>query len=188
MTKPLSDMTLEELWHLFPIFLVPPKEEWKEWYQEEKQALLRLFSKGEISCISHIGSTAIPDIWAKNIVDILLEVPETADLQYFKKQLLNAGYLLMSEDGNQMSFNKGYTEAGFAKKVFHLHLRYQGDHDELYFRDYLKEHPEVAKDYERLKLALWKVYEHNRDAYTDAKTDFIKKYTQQAKKDYKGRY
>ena len=87
-----------------------------------------------------------------------------------------------------MSFNKGYTEAGFAKKVFHLHLRYQGDHDELYFRDYLREHPEVAKDYEGLKLALWKAYEHNRDAYTDAKTDFIRKYTQQAKKDYKESY
>lgn len=101
MTKPLSDMTLEELWHLFPIFLVPPKEEWKEWYQEEEQVLLRLFSKGEISSISHIGSTAIPDTWAKNIVDILLEVPETADVQSVKTQLLDAGYLLMSEDGNQ---------------------------------------------------------------------------------------
>ena len=65
---------------------------------------------------------------------------------------------------------------------------YEGDHDELYFRDYLQEHPAVAKNYEQLKLSLWKQYEHNRDAYTDSKTDFIKKYTKEAKKLYGRRY
>lgn len=188
MAKPLSQMTLEELWQLFPIFLVPHKKEWDDWYQEEEKQLLQLFPSKSIKRISHIGSTAIPNIWAKNIVDILLEVPRDSNLQYFKQQLLNAGYLFMSESEKRLSFNKGYTEKGFAENVFHLHLRYQGDHDELYFRDYLKEHPAIAKEYESLKLSLWKAYEHNRDAYTDAKTDFIRKYTQQAKKDHKGRY
>ena len=102
--------------------------------------------------------------------------------------LLQNGYLLMSESQGRMSFNKGYTPSGFAKRVFHLHLRYEGDHDELYFRDYLQEHPAVAKNYEQLKLSLWKQYEHNRDAYTDSKTDFIKKYTKEAKKLYGRRY
>lgn len=138
---------------------------------------MQLLPSKSIKRISHIGSTAISNIWAKDIVDMLLEVSKDLDLQYCKRQLLNAGYLIMSEEKNQISFNKGYTEAGFAKKVFHLHLRYQGDHDELYFRDYLREHPEVAKKYEL-----------HRDAYTDTKTDFIKKYTQKAKENYKGRY
>lgn len=87
-----------------------------------------------------------------------------------------------------MSFNKGYTEDGFAERVFHLHLRYAGDHDELFFRDYLIEHPEAAREYEKLKLSLWKEYEHNRDAYTDAKTELVKKYTEQAKMIYGNRY
>ena len=47
--------------------------------------------------------------------------------------------------------------------MYHIHLRYAGDNDELYFRDYLNEHPAVAKGYETLKLRLWKQYEHNRD-------------------------
>lgn len=47
---------------------------------------------------------------------------------------------------------------------------------------------EIVKVYESLKLSLWKAYEHDRDAYTDAKTDFIRKCTQQAKKDYKESY
>lgn len=88
----------------------------------------------------------------------------------------------MSETENRMSFNRGYTNTGFAEKVFHLHLRYAGDNDELYFRDYMNCSPASAKQYEKLKLSLWKKYEHNRDAYTNAKSEFILKYTVLAKK------
>lgn len=76
----------------------------------------------------------------------------------------------------------------FADKVYHIHLRYTGDNDELFFRDYLNEHPQTAKEYEDLKLGLWKKYEYNRDAYTDAKTDFVRKWTEEARKIYGGRY
>ena len=79
------------------------------------------------------------------------------------------------------SFNKGYTENGFAEKVFHLHLRYIGDNDEIYFRDYLITHPDIAKEYETLKLKLWKRFEHNRDGYTESKSEFITKYKMLAK-------
>jgi len=67
-------------------------------------------------------------------------------------------------------------------------LRYAGDNDELYFRDYLIEFPDMAKEYEKLKISLWKKYEHNRDAYTNAKTEFVKKYTEKAKVLYGNRY
>ena len=87
----------------------------------------------------------------------------------------------MSANENRISLNKGYTESGYAEKVFHLHLRLEGDTDEILFRDYLNSHPDVAKEYEQLKLKLWKEYEHNRDAYTEAKTNFVKKYTNLAK-------
>ena len=87
-----------------------------------------------------------------------------------------------------ISLNKGYTENGFAEKVFHIHLRYVGNNNELYFRDYLNEYPEIAKEYEKLKLNLLKKFKHNRDAYTEAKTEFIIKYTELARKKYKERY
>lgn len=79
----------------------------------------------------------------------------------------------MKQSENRMSFNRGYTEKGFAEKVYHLHLRYEGDNDELYFRDYLINHHDVVKEYEKLKLDLWKKYEHNRDGYTKAKAEFV---------------
>ena len=188
MTKSLEDMTLEELWQLFPIFLRDHQTEWKDWYEEERFRLLSFLPEYQIVCLSHIGSTSVETIWAKPIVDIMLEIPIETDMAVIRDLLLQNGYLLMSESQGRMSFNKGYTPSGFAERVFHLHLRYEGDHDELYFRDYLQEHSAVAKDYEKLKLSLWKQYEHNRDAYTDSKTDFIKKYTEKAKKLYGRRY
>ena len=173
---------------LFPIFLREHQAVWKDWYAEERLLLLSFLPEHQIVRLSHIGSTSVKTIWAKPIVDILLEIPKETDMTVTRDLLLQNGYLLMSESQGRMSFNKGYTPSGFAERVFHLHLRYEGDHDELYFRDYLQEHPAVAKDYEQLKLSLWKQYEHNRDAYTDSKTDFIKKFTKEAQRLYDRRY
>ena len=93
-----------------------------------------------------------------------------------------------SSKDKRISFNKGYTDNGFADKVYHIHLRYLGDNDELYFRDYMNEYPQIAKQYESLKLKLWKKYEYDRDAYTNAKTDFIIKWTTKAREIYGDRY
>ena len=188
MSKKLEEMSLEELWQLFPIFLVEHSKDWELWYEEEKRIITSLIPKEYIIRVAHIGSTAISNIWAKNIVDILIELNINTQLEDVKNILTNNGWLCMSEDLNRISMNKGYTDQGFADRVFHLHLRIKGDNDELYFRDYLRENENIAKEYESLKLSLWRRFEHNRDGYTDAKTDFIKKYTQIARQSYGARY
>lgn len=184
MEKKLSEMSLEELWQMFPIFLTGHKDCWGEWYQEEKTALKKILLQEKIMRISHIGSTSIAGIWAKPIIDILVEVAEDCMFYPIKEILCGNGYLLMREEEHRMSFNKGYTEHGFAERVYHLHLRYAGDNDELYFRDYLIEHPETAAEYERMKIRLWKKYEHDRDGYTNAKNSFVSQYTRMAKEIY----
>ena len=188
MRKELSEMTLEELWELFPIFLVAHDDRWKENYNEIEKTLTRLLSEQPIVRISHIGSTAIQGIWAKNIIDVMIEIPQSADMKDMAQILKQDDFIIMSSEENRISLNKGYTANGFADKVYHIHLRYAGDNDELYFRDYLNEHPDVAKEYETLKLRLWKQFEHNRDAYTDAKTDYISKWTAEARREYGDRY
>lgn len=177
-------MTLQELWALFPIFLVQHNNEWSSWYFEEEQNLKTAFTMYKNIRIDHIGSTAIDTIWAKPIIDILIQVPNTFDLNDIKQIILSNDYRCMSKSENRMDFNKGYTIDGFADKVFHLHLRYSGDNDELYFRDYLNENEEIAKDYEKLKLSLWKQYEHDRDGYTNSKSEFINRITHIAKEKY----
>ncbi|MBD5545032.1 MAG: GrpB family protein [Lachnospiraceae bacterium] len=182
MGKKLSEMSLEELWQLFPVFLTEYQACWKEWYSEEEIFLKKAMPQAKR--ISHIGSTAIGFVWAKPIIDILVEVPKEFKLSNYKDSLVNSGYICMAQNADRISFNKGYTENGFAEKVFHLHLRYAGDNNELYFRDYLMEHPEVAYEYEKMKLELWKKYEHDRDGYTNAKAEFVQKYTEKAKMIY----
>lgn len=68
MGKSLSEMSLEELWQLFPIILTEHKDCWKQWYAEEEQHIKEMLPAG--SRINHIGSTAIDSIWAKPIIDI----------------------------------------------------------------------------------------------------------------------
>jgi Uncharacterized conserved protein len=181
MTKDLSEMSKEELWQLFPIFLTKHQDLWAAQYAEEKTHLETFLSPFHNVAINHIGSTVIPDIWAKPIVDILVEIDRQEDMKQVAQALMMNGYLKMSESANRMSFNRGYTKHGFADEVFHLHLRFSGDRDELLFRDYLLSHPDVAAEYETLKLSLWHRYEHDRDGYTDAKTEFVKRITNLAK-------
>lgn len=188
MAKELSDMTLEELWKLFPIILTEHQTEWENQYEEMTVVLREKLSEYKIIRISHIGSTAIRSIWAKPIVDILIEIASDESMKAVSEHLSKSGFIKMSESGIRTSFNLGYTPDGFADAVFHLHLRFSGDNDELYFRDYLNEHSDVALLYEKLKLSLWHKYEHNRDAYTEAKTEFIEKYTTLAKRLYANRY
>ena len=109
-------------------------------------------------------------------------------MEAVKDLLASNGYICMCEEPGRKDFNRGYTESGFAEKVFHLHLRFTGDNDELYFRDYMNDHTALAKQYETLKLSLWRKYEHDRDAYTNAKGDFIRKHTLSAKEEYGKRY
>lgn len=170
-TKSLKDMTLTELWELFPIVLVSHQEAWANWFIEEKEFLQTLAPN---ALISHIGSTAIPEILSKPTVDILMEFSSEKEMQTAANRMENNGYIRMAESFHRISLNKGYTENGYAEKVFHFHLRLAGDNAEIKFRDFLCEHPAIAKKYETLKIELATKYKHNRDAYTEGKTAFIK--------------
>ncbi len=179
MSKKLSEMSLEELWQLFPIFLENHKTYWVDWYNEEVKNLKNILPQA--IDFYHIGSTAISGIMAKPIIDIIVAVDTCNQMSQVANILKENGYIIMSEKDNRMSLNKGYTESGFAEKVYHIHLRLKSDIDEVYFKNYLIDNPDIAKEYEELKIMLWKKYEFDRDAYTNAKTEFVQKYTKSAK-------
>lgn len=191
MGNPLQEMSNEELWALFPIVLCKHQPGWAQQYQNEALALKHAVGAEHIARISHIGSTAVPGLLAKPTVDILLEVWEEATNQYLIDRMVSANYIFSPQPQKpppHMMFMKGYTQAGFAEEVFHVHVRYPGDWDELYFRDYLAEHPGVLAEYGELKASLKELYEHDRDGYTQAKAQFIKMHTKAAREQYRGRY
>lgn len=176
----LQDMTLDELWELFPIVLTPHQSCWRMSARKEI-AVLRDILSAYSPVINHIGSTAIPDIEAKPIVDILVEVSPEVKWAEVRNIMESGGYICMSQSGSRMSFNKGYTPQGYTHEVFHIHFHRSGDNDEILFRDYLTMHPDVAKEYERLKQSLLPEYRNNRDGYTEAKTAFVKRIISLAK-------
>jgi len=185
MGKKLSEMTLEELWWLFPIILREYNPAWAEWYKEEAALLQRHFGS-KIQRIRHIGSTSVPGLSAKPTVDILLETDTLCGSAEARRICADCGYTVMCESEEpswQLDLCKGYTNEGFAERVFHLHIRYLGDWDEPLFCEYLRHHPECAAQYAELKKSLKERFEHNRDAYTDAKSDFVKTCSAAARKE-----
>ncbi|GLC78543.1 GrpB family protein [Lacrimispora brassicae] len=183
--KELKDMSLEELWELFPIVLKEHNSDYAVWYEDEKRNLVGILNDYKVCRVNHIGSTSVNGLIAKPIIDILLELPNDYDIDIIASILQSEGWIVMARNTleNTLDLNKGYTPNGFAAKVFHLHIKPSGDWGELYFRDYLKKYPNVARQYEKLKLQLKKQFKYNRDAYTDAKSDFIMNFTQKAREE-----
>ena len=176
----------ERLARLYPIILNEYNPAWPEWFVEEKKNLVRLIGAENIAGIHHCGSTSVPGLTAKPTVDILLEVVETVDIEKLIA-MMSMEYICLRREGNSLSEHdrvmiiKGYTDTGFADKVYHIHVRNPGDWDELHFRDYLITHPEAAAEYAELKRRLFKEYEYDRDGYTAAKGEFIREITKKAK-------
>jgi GrpB-like predicted nucleotidyltransferase (UPF0157 family) len=191
MTKSLEEMTNEELWKLFPIIIAEPNPVWRQHYLNEKTYIEAKIGIQNIVRISHIGSTSAPNLPAKPTIDILLEIKDGTDLNQLIAVIKELGYLYSPQPNNpapHMMFMKGYTPEGFKGQAYHLHVRYSGDWDELYFRDYLISHPDVAAEYGRLKLELQRKYEFDRDGYTAAKTDFIRRITKLAHEEIPNKY
>jgi GrpB-like predicted nucleotidyltransferase (UPF0157 family) len=182
--KKLSEMSNEELWRLFPIIITEYNEDWPKFYNEEKLHIEKAIGVENIFRINHYGSTSIPGMIAKPTIDILLEVFEHVENGHIIRKMEEIGYIYSPQVNNpppHMMFLKGYTLEGFKGQAYHVHVRYAGDWDELYFRDYLISNPDLAKRYGELKLELKKIYEFDRDGYTEAKSEFIKEVTQMAK-------
>ena len=95
-TKPLSEMTLEELWQLFPIILSEHDPRWTKYYQQEKTLLEKHFGTLPVR-ISHIGSTAVEGLIAKPTVDILLEVDPASSPGEVRQIAERCGYTIMAE-------------------------------------------------------------------------------------------
>ncbi len=186
MSKPLNEMTNEELWKLFPIILSEHMPFWKERYESEKELIANAIGSKNIVRMNHYGSTSVPGLIAKPTIDILLEIAEDAGLEKLQQNMMSIGYLYSPQPKDpppSMMFMKGYTPRGFEGQVFHVHIRYGGDWDELYFRDYLKSHPDAAAEYSELKKQLMKKFEFDRDGYTQAKGDFIRRITSLARQE-----
>jgi GrpB-like predicted nucleotidyltransferase (UPF0157 family) len=190
MNKSLGEMTDVERLQLFPVILSEYNPIWKKNYLKEKVIVNQAIGSHNIIKINHIGSTAVPGLIAKPTIDILVEIKDDTDTARLISNMQKRKYIYLEQPKNpppHMMFIKGYTPEGFKGQSFHVHVRHHGDWDEFYFRDYLINHPEIADEYGRLKLSLKQKYEYDRNTYTDAKNDYIKRITRLARAEAKNK-
>ena len=155
----------------------------KEWETEAQHTISRLKAiLGDvIRDIQHVGSTSIPAIRAKPIIDIAVAVDCFDDILAFEKELQDAGfyYRPKSELGEQLLFASGSYYDGTGNLQTHfIHVVHTNSMDWIHyinFRDYLNSHPSAAKAYEALKVALARQapIDRGREKYTEGKRDFI---------------
>ena len=171
------------------VAIVPYDTAWPDEFLREKAHLLSCLPADLVRRVEHFGSTAVPGLAAKPIIDMLVEVTdlavtkerivpvlETQQYEYFWRPT-------QGDDGPPFYawFIKRHQATGARTHHIHMVERQFIEHwARLLFREYLVQHPDVAKEYEALKLQLAAAYPNDRIAYTRGKTEFINRITKLA--------
>jgi GrpB-like predicted nucleotidyltransferase (UPF0157 family) len=167
--------------------VVPYDPAWPDMFEQERKHLLSCLPEGLIKRIEHFGSTAVFGLAAKPVIDMLVE---TTSLEETKKLIVP----VLESQGYDYFWRPTWGNdippyyAWFIKRnknnirTHHIHI-VEADFEHwnrLYFRDYLRDHPETAQEYGVLKMRLCKECRGDRIAYTNAKSDFVKRITEKA--------
>ncbi len=177
--RELQNLSNRELGKLFPIVMAEPDPDWPMAFEMERSQLLGLLGENLARKIEHVGSTSVPGLLAKPTIDIILDIPAgPRPKKEIIPMLTSSGYIHMHQQENHIMMVKGYTPRGMEVPSYHIHLGsfHQKELKEMQiFRDILRSDAETAGAYARLKTGLAQRYKHDREGYTQAKTDFIKR-------------
>ena len=151
--------------------------EWAGIFESERTAILER-CRPWVMDVHHVGSTSVPGLAAKPILDIMPVVANPSDGESAVGPMTTLGYRYRGE--NELPGRFYFDKIVNGRTVVHCHM-YPQDHSDVRklvaFRDRLRTHRETAFEYERLKLALALKYRDDRPAYTDAKGAFIREMT-----------
>lgn len=168
------------------IDIVAYDKNWPKIFEEEKLFLESKFPR-IIKRIEHLGSTAVPGLSAKPIVDMLIEVTNYKEVkQNIVPCLISLGYdyFWRPEFDKPPMYTWFIKRDKSGKRTHHLHMVIKPSKiwERLYFRDYLREFPKEAEKYGKLKEDLSEKFPNDRKAYTKAKTEYIVAVTETAKR------
>ena len=153
-------------------------------YQEEEKKIKKIL-KDNLVFIEHIGSTSIPNLKSKPIIDILISVNSLEDVDLKKNEFEKNGYEYMGEFGIK---NRRYLRKGGYERTHQIHIFHKDDefnlNRHLAFKKYLLTHPDVCKEYGDLKEKLALKFPYDIDGYCDGKEEFIKKHEALALKEF----
>lgn len=147
-------------------------KQWSEQFEAETKLLQQIF-RDEIIQIHHIGSTSVEGLSAKPIIDIMPVMKNISRVDQYNEAMRKIGYEPKGENGLQ---GRRFFQKGGNQRTHHVHI-YEQNHPDiarhLAFRDYLKAHPSIAKEYGNLKEELAKRYPFNIEAYINGKENLV---------------
>jgi len=174
------------------VILVPYNPEWPRMFELERDHLLSCLPHDLVKRVEHFGSTAVPCLSAKPIIDMLVEVPSLEKTKtIIAPILISQGYEYFRRptwgDDVPPYYAWFIKRDSQGRRTHHIHMVEKDfEHwERLLFRDYLREHPDCAKEYETVKMQFVQCYSKERIAYTQAKTEFIVEVTQKAREYYR---
>jgi GrpB-like predicted nucleotidyltransferase (UPF0157 family) len=172
--------------------ILPYDSRWPDLFRREAEHLRSCIPAALIRRIEHFGSTAVPGLAAKPIVDMLVEVSSLRGARTDIAPVLQSqgyDYFWRPSFGEDVppwyAFFIKRAKSGIRTHHIHMVTRrrtFREYWERLLFRDYLISHPETARDYERLKIELAAAHPNDRVAYTNGKTAFIRRITAKARK------
>ena len=161
--------------------VIPHDPVWRDAFAAEAEKVAAALGENVVA-VHHIGSTSIPHIYAKPVIDLLVEVMDIAEVEGRSAAMESLGYEVMGEYGipGRRYFRKDDEEGS---RTHHVHAFEAGSAEaerHLAFRDYMVAHPEEAQAYSELKKKLAKAHPQNIDGYMDGKDAFIKEMDRRA--------
>ncbi|PSB47262.1 GrpB family protein [Cyanosarcina cf. burmensis CCALA 770] len=168
------------------IVIVEYDRQWVELFEQEAIYLRNLLGKASILRIEHFGSTAIPGMPAKPIIDMLVEIPSFDRIQQEAlPKLVDAGYEYRWRSDRPPGHMMFVKRSPDGKRTHHVHMATAGHTlwERLYFRNYLCSHPAEAARYAQLKRDLAAQFSGDREAYTNGKSEYVNLITTKAKLD-----
>lgn len=159
--------------------VMPPNKNWPIDFSSERAKLNGVLGNLAIH-IHHIGSTAIPNIYAKPVIDLLVEVTNIQEVDAYNEQMAQLGYTAHGENGIE---SRRYFSKGGHHRTHHVHMFERGNPEirrHVAFRDYLRAHPDKALCYSELKRQLAAEHREDIEQYIAGKHDFIQQIDQLA--------
>ncbi|MDQ0208813.1 GrpB family protein [Alkalicoccobacillus murimartini] len=164
------------VWAEETIIIEESSLEWQIKGEEEKRHLHALLQPLEVQAVEHIGSTSIPSLPAKPIIDIMAKVKSFDKIEEIIATLSKHDWNYVPPNLDQREWRKYFVKVHNNKRVAHLHIVKEGTvkwDEHIQFRDTLRSQPVLVKEYAELKKKLATKFENNREAYTEAKSEFI---------------
>ncbi len=158
------------------VVVSPYSADWPKLFDVLREELAMVFSPTVVS-IEHIGSTSVPGLAAKPVIDMLLGADSLADIESKIVALGELGYTYVPKYERELPMRRYFVKSPEASLRVHLHGVERGSRiwcEHLAFRDALRRDPALRDRYQSLKLRLAQEFAGDKSAYTDAKSPFIR--------------